>query len=111
MLPSWADDDVVITPPTWVSDRGKQIATYDSGDAVTVSGCSVQPGPATEDLRLRDNVTIIYTAFLPAGTRVDRHSRVTFEGDDFAIGGVPLRWKSPTGAVDHVVLPLIMWEG
>lgn len=110
MLPSFATDTITLTEPTWIVERGKKVATY-PGAGVAVTGCSVQPGPATADLQARDNVTIYYTAFIPAGTAVSRHARVEYEGDHYRIDGVPLRWKSPTGAVSHIVLPLIDWEG
>lgn len=110
MLPSFADDRIVITEPVWVEDRGSKHPTY-PGPGVTVDGCSVQPGVASEDLQLRDNVIVRYTAFIPPGTPVTRHARVTFEGDDYAIEGVPLRHKSPTGAVSHILAALIDWEG
>ena len=111
MLPSFVSDEVVLEEPVWVDERGKQVATYPGTATAAVSGCSVQPGAATADLQLRDAVTILYTAFIPADTAVTRHAKVTFEGDEFAIDGVPLRWKSPLGTVDHIVLPLIVWEG
>ena len=111
MLPSFADDVVTLEEPVWINERGKQVATYPGTAAKSVLGCSVQPGSATVDLQARDNVTILYTAFIPAGTPVTRHAKVTLEGDEFAIDGVPLRWKSPLGTVDHIVLPIIAWEG
>lgn len=111
MLPTFANEAITLEEPVWVDERGKRVATYPGTNIVTVSGCSVQPGAATTDLQLRNNVTIYYTAFIPAETVVTRHAKVTYEGEDFAIDGVPLRWNSPLGTADHIVLPLILWKG
>ena len=110
MLPSFATDTITLEEPTWVEVRGKKIRTY-PGPGIKVDGCSVQPGNATTDLQLRDNAQIRYTAFLPADVAVTRFAKVTYEGVEFAIDGIPLRWRSPLGTVDHIVLPLIAWEG
>lgn len=110
MLPSWADDTVTIVEPVWVGERGKRVATY-PGRGVEVSGCSVQPGGSTTDRDGRINTVFDYVALLPAGTPVTRLAKIQFEGDDFKIEGRPNRWKSPTGAVSHVELRLIAWDG
>ena len=110
MLPGWASDQVVLTEPVWVDDRGAQVETY-PGPGVAVSGCSVQPGAATTDLQMRDNAQILWTAFLPPAEPVTRHARVTWQGEHYQIDGAPQVWKSPLGSLDHIVLPLVRWEG
>lgn len=111
MLPSFASDSITIEEPVWVSDRGKEVATYPGTSIAAVDGCSVQPGNAVESLTLRDNVVIRYTAFVPSGTQVSRHAKIIYMGTEFAIEGIPLVWRSPLGTVDHIVLLLIDWEG
>lgn len=110
MLPPWAVDEIVVTEPVWVDDRGTQVATY-PGPGVPVAGCSVQPGAATLDLQARNNAEIEWTAFVPPGAVVTRHHQVTWQGENYKIDGAPLVWTSPLGDLDHIVLPLIRWEG
>lgn len=110
MLPSWASQTVAITEPTWVSERGTKIATY-AGAGVNVAGCSVQPGGSSEDVMMRQGVTVRATAFLPPGTAVTAQARVTVDGVHYAIDGAPEVWASPTGAVSHVKLVLVDWVG
>ena len=110
MLPSFARDTVTITEPVWVSERGKQTKTY-PGPGVEVHGCDVQQGASDSDRAGRDNLQVAYTALLPPGTPVTRHARVTYEGEHFRVEGRPNRVKSPTGAVSHVSVLLMDWEG
>lgn len=111
MLPSFANDTLTVEEPVWVEERGKRTRTYPGTNVVTVEGCSVQPGAVSTELSLRDNTQILVTAFLPAGTVVSRFAKIVYETDEYSIDGIPQRWKSPLGTVDHIVLPLIAWEG
>lgn len=110
MLPSFTRDVVTLVEPTWVEERGNKVATY-PGPGVEVGGCSVQPGAATEDMARRDNVVVRATVFLPPGVAVTRHAKVIFEGDEFQIDGIPMRWRSALGGADHTVLALVDWQG
>ena len=111
MIPSWARQAVEIVPARWETIRGKRVAVYDQADAFTVRGCHVEDGASMSDRQFRDGVTIRYTAFLPPGVEVDRHAKVTYDGDEYRIDAKPYRYQSPTGAVSHTVLYLIDWEG
>lgn len=108
---SWAEDTILVEEPVWVSERGKQVATYPGTDVTEVGGCSVQPGTSSSDRDGRDNVIYGLLVIAPPGTRVSRHAKVTACGQDWKIEGVPAQWPSPTGALAHVELQLIDWEG
>ena len=110
MLPSWASERIVVTEPVWVDERGSKVATY-PGPGAFVEGCDVQPGASANDQALRDNITIRKTVFLPPGTPITRHARVSHGGADYAIEGEPQVWQSPFGTVSHVMLLLIDWSG
>lgn len=110
MLPSWVNDTIDAEEPTWVEERGKQVKTY-LGFPIAVPGCSVQPGAATTDLALRDNVRIAWTVFVPPGVAISRHAKITWQGEDYMVDGAPLPWRSPLGGLDHTVLALVRWEG
>ena len=110
MLPSWATDVVTLVEPTWVDERGKQVAVY-GDEGVAVSGCSVQPGASSEDLALRDNAEVAATAYLPPGVAVSRHARVLWDGGVYEVVGEPQKWRSPLGSLDHIVVALTRREG
>lgn len=110
MLPSWARQSVTITEPVWVDERGAKVATYPAS-GVVVEGCDVQPGNATQDLNLRDNIIVRKTVYLPPGTPITRHARITHDGVNYAIEGEPMVWSSPFGTVSHVAVLLVDWEG
>ena len=111
MLPSWADDRVNVIEPTWVDERGKQVAVYPDVPGTPVDGCSVQSGAATTQLQMRDNVAIEWTAFVPPEATITRHAQIKWQGEKYKIDGIPLPVRSPLGTLDHTVLPLIRWEG
>lgn len=111
-LPSWASDTVEVIEPAWVDERGTATPDYDNPTSTTpVPGCDVQPGASGEDLAARQGVTIRHTVYAPPGTAVNALSAVRYEGTVYAIDGEPMRWKSPTGAVSHVLIYLIDWKG
>ncbi|MGV3564157.1 MAG: hypothetical protein ACO1ON_12845 [Nocardioides sp.] len=112
MLPSWATETITVVRPSWRDERGKQVPDYDTPAARTVvEGCEVQSGASTEDLGARQNVIIRHTVWAPAGTVVGARDAVEFEGTRYAVDGEPMRWRSPTGALSHVQIFLIDWEG
>lgn len=112
MLPSWARDKVTIIRPSWVEERGKKIPDYDDPAAmVEVSGCSVQPGATSEVQEGRQNTTVRWTLLAPTGTVIGAHDAVEWQGMRYQADGGGQSWKSPTGAVSHVVAALVDWEG
>jgi hypothetical protein len=112
MLPSFASEAITAVRPSWVEERGKQVPDYDNPAAtLVVPGCEVQPGASTEDIAARQNVIIRWTVWAPPGADLRAQDAVDYEGHRYAIDGEPMRWKSPTGALSHLQLYLIDWEG
>lgn len=113
MLPSWASDAIKVLTPVIVMERGKEVADWSQPPAssVTVRGCDVQPGASTEEVAARQNVIIRHTVWAPPATVVGAHDAMEYDGTRYAVDGEPMRWKSPTGAVSHVQIYLIDWEG
>lgn len=112
MLPSWATETVTVVEPAWVTDRNTQVADYDHpASVVAVAGCSVQPGASAETLAGRQAVVARWTVFMPEGTAPSPQAQVIVRGVRYAVDGQPAVWDSPTGALSHVVVLLIDWEG
>jgi hypothetical protein len=112
MLPSFAKETVTIVRPSWVDERGKQIPDYENpAETVTLANCSVQPGATSEVLEGRQNSTIRFSLYAPPGTVIGAQDAVIYDGVRYAVDGAGQSWKSPTGAVSHVVAALVDWEG
>ena len=111
MLPSWAREQIAVISPTWVEERGKRIPNYRDGSRTVVSGCSVQPVSATEVLGGRQASETRFVVYAPPGTVVGPHDAVEYAGVLDLTDGGGLAWTSPTGAVSHVVINLVDWEG
>ena len=112
MLPSFASETVTLVDPVWTTD-GRNSRRPDYGPAAArraVPGCSVQPGATAEVMAGRDTSTVRWTVLAPAGTVVEATTGCEYEGQLYRVDGQPARWKSPTGALDHVVLLLIDWK-
>lgn len=113
MLPSWASDTITVLTPVMATERGKEVSDWSQPPATTstVTGCEVQPGASTEDIAARQNVIIRHTVWAPPETLIGASDAVEFEGVRYAVDGEPMRWRSPSGAVSHVQIYLIDWEG
>lgn len=113
MLPSWASETITVLEPTLVTERGKTVPDWSVPPAsrTQVTGCEVQPGASTEDLAARQNVIIRWTVWAPADTPVTARSAVEYRAVRYQVDGEPDWWRSPTGALSHVQLYLIDWEG
>lgn len=113
MLPSFATQTITIVRPGWSVD-GRNVRRPDYGAGAVravVPGCSVQPGASPEVIAAgRSTVTIRYTVLAPPSVVVEAADGVEYGGKLYAVDGEPLRWPSPTGALDHVQLLLIDWK-
>lgn len=113
MLPSWANQSVVIIRPGSKTLRGSTVPDWEhTSDPVTVGGCSVQPATTSlsEDGRVL-GITDGMTAYLPNGTDVQAGDHIVFDGDTYEINGEPRTWTSPTGMVSHILLNLVRYSG
>lgn len=114
MLPSFASDTPTLIKPTWTTDaRNQRRPDYgDAAERVPVPGSLLQPGASVEvmDVRAAGAVAVRWSWFAPAGTVVDPTDAVEWEGTRYAVDGQSARHRSPTGALDHVLVLLIDWK-
>lgn len=111
MLPSWARDTITVIRPKWVTERGKRIPDYERGERIQVDGCSVQPAGTEETLAGRQASTVRLTVYAPPGTLIGPHDAVEVDAIRYRAAGAGQAWRSPTGAVSHVIASLVDWEG
>lgn len=78
-----------------------------SAGAVTdrqLAGCSVQPTPAPEDTRERDNVAVRWVVRAPGNPDVTALDRAVYAGEVYDIDGQPEHW--PHRRLEHTVINL-----
>lgn len=112
-LPSFAKETVVLVRPI-ESRSGRQdniVRTVDGAPRTDVDGCLVVPG-ATQDLMAGREATLIqYTLLMPPDTEIVGTDALQVRGRLFAIDGEPFLQRSGTGALDHLVVLVKVWEG
>ena len=112
MLPSFCRDVVTITRAPLVESRGTKIRDWSQATTHTVAGCSVQPGGTDGTWgEQRNGATVRATLYAPPGANIEFADRVSFGGVAYSIDGAPQEWRSPTGRVTHMTMPLIDWRG
>lgn len=113
MLPSF-------TNQSWTRERypladdghGNEVPDLDeTPDALTVTGCSIQPGASTDALGDREANLIAWTIYQPPGSDVLATDFGRIGGQLYRVHGEPQRWTSPSGAVSNDVVLLERWEG
>ena len=113
MLPSFANQTIIIVRPGTTESRGSIIPDWTPNKVTkkTVTGCSVQP--ATTSLSQDGRVLGIsdsWTAYLPEGTDVKAGDRIEFDGNTYTINGEPRIWTAPFTR-SNIQLNLVRWEG
>lgn len=110
MLPSFANDSVMIAEPEWREERGKKVKVYPALGRM-VKPVIVQEGSSSPTFDQRDAVEIRKVVFLNPDVEVTRHARVTYEGEHYRVYGAPHVWRSPSGIASHTHIDLVDWEG
>lgn len=114
-LPVWFGDTVTIVRPGTRIDRyGDEVPDPDNPVEVVIEHCKVNPAAGQEDPgRLDDRAALTRRWVMAAPPDADiRHSdRIRWQDDEYEVEGEVLRWKSPTGAVDHLYVQLVRVEG
>lgn len=113
MLPSFANQSIVIVRPGTKESRGSTIPDW-SQDKVTkktITGCSVQPSTTSisQDGRVL-GISDSWTAYLPEGTDVKAGDHIEFDGNTYSINGEPRVWTAPFTR-SNIQLNLVRWEG
>ena len=110
MLPSFCNDVVTVDRAPLVEVRGTFEPDWEHPVSVEVAGCSFQPVQgSTAWTDPRQAVTVRATLYMPPNADVKAGDRITYQGNQYAIDGAPLPWKSPTGRVSHIQCTLIDW--
>jgi hypothetical protein len=98
----------IITDPRY----GDELADWANATTLVITGCALQPGPATEFTDpTRRAVTTGWALFAPPGTDLAAGDRVEVDGLTFEVDGEPADWAAPGGRADHVAATLIRVEG
>lgn len=109
-LPQWAQDSVTVTRPARKASRGAAVDDWANATTHEIAGCSVQQTATTSDTADTAGAqTVDATLFAPPGADVAVGDRVTFQGHDYAIVGVPLSRTSPFGSFGHTKAYLRSW--
>ena len=83
-------------------------------DPVDLPVCGIAPGAmSVERDGTRDLSSVLYTLYCPAGTVVGIKDLITYDGEDYAVGGEPQDWTTGPWANDFagVVVYLARQEG
>ena len=107
---SWANDTATVTVPGEYTERGSTFPDWDNPAAQFTLRGLYEPGPGdTDPAAYAVRVTGTFRARgqrpVPASARVDIPDVGTF-----GLAGDGQVWRSPTGSLSHVVLPLTVWE-
>lgn len=109
-LPTWARDSVLVTRPARKESRGATVDDWSQPIVFRVDGCSVQPTGTTSDTGDTASAqTVDATLFAPSDADIRVGDKVTFQGHDYAISGVPLSRTSPFGSFGHTKAYLTSW--
>lgn len=112
MLPSFANRIVTVVRPGAKTQRGTTVPDWDHPEMeLPVTGCNVQTPTTGEELDGRTATTLGGTVYMPYGTNVRAGDAIDYNGHRFMVVGEPMKWESPTGALDHVQVRIAEWEG
>ena len=101
-LPQWASDEVTIARPGRKASRGTQVDDWDNSRKHTISGCSVQPTSTESGTDTSAGAqSVDAVLFAPPEADIQIGDRVTWQGHDCAIVGVPISRHSPLGSFGH----------
>ena len=112
MLASWVRETVTRIRPGTKTLRGSAVPDWENAEEIEIPGCSVQPAATSlsQDGRVL-GITESWTLYAPPDADIRAGDRIVFDGDTFAINGIPKRWRSATGSLDHIQAELKRWQG
>ena len=107
-----AYDTITRIRPGSKTIRGSEVPDWDHANSLVIPGCSFQPANTTlsQDGRVL-GITETTVCYMPYGADIKEGDRLLFEGETYTVIGVPMRWRSPTGAVSHTRVNLERWQG
>lgn len=112
MLPSFCRDAVTVRRAARTVSRGSSVMDWDAASEHVLKRCSVQPAQTVRTtgdrtLAIADGATL----YAPFGADVEAGDRIEFEGAVYEVDGSPMTYRSATGAVSHMEVPLKLWRG
>ena len=108
-----ADTVTVVRAPLSTNRYGSEIRDWTAATRNDVTGVSVQPAAASEDVRDRELRIRTFTLFTSRGKDIDLAAtdRVEWAGLTLQVEGDVNRWPMPGGGVHHVEARLQQVEG
>lgn len=112
MLPSFFRQSVTRLRPGEKTSRGSTIPDWDNAESLTIGNCSVQPSSTSlsQDGRVL-GISDSFTLYMPMNADVKEGDHIQFDGETYAVMGVPRPWTSPTGNLSNKQVTLERWDG
>ncbi len=111
-LPSFCRESVTVYRAPMKSSRGTEIRDWANQATHTITCCSVQPNTSSTDMtEARYAASIKATGYFPPDADLAKGDLVEWRGIRFAVDGIPMPIVSATGAVSHLRVNLVEWEG
>ena len=109
---AWTNDTVTRIRPGVKTVRGSEIPDWDNATSEEIGRCSMQPASTTlsQDGRVL-GIMDGYTLYAPTDADIQAGDRIEYGGNTYTITGDVRAWKSPAGAVAHLVVNLARWSG
>ena len=109
---AWTNDTITRLRPDTKVSRGSQIFDWEKADELTINSCSMQPASTSLDTNGRVlGVSDGYTLYTPLNADIKAGDRIMYNNEYYEINGEPRAWKSPFGAVEHLVVNLMRYYG
>ncbi len=107
------NDVVTVMRPTTITDQYNNRKQSWANPSTTVVSAQVQPVGSNERIgaRERNQVLADFRVWLPRGTQVTAQDRIQWHDTLLHVSSAPARWKSVSGAIDHVTVDCIVSEG
>lgn len=109
---AWTNDTITRLRPGTKVSRGSQIPDWEKATELSIGSCSMQP--ASTSLNTDGRVLGVsdgYTLYAPLNADIKAGDRILYNNEPYTINGEPRAWKSPFGAVEHLVVNLMRYYG
>lgn len=112
MVATFANDTITVIRPGQKEVRGTTLPDWNNAEEHNVERCSFQPAGTSLSLDGRVlGITNGATCYCPYEADIQAGDRIRFDGKTYTIDGAPRRWRSPTGARNHIMLNLEAYSG
>ena len=111
-LPSFCRETVTVHRAPIISDRGSERRDWSNATSHVIAECAIQPNTSGTDMtEARTADSIRATGYFDFNADVQKGDKVEWRGILFAVDGIPMQIVSATGAVSHLRVNLVEWEG